>query len=81
MDAFIGVFGFRLLGSGFVVRQRSQAAGNVMGFGLRTGFDASRPLPAALAVRLLVGAHDTPTGARAVPARSTSLGRGGLEHS
>jgi len=42
MDAFIGVFGFRLLGSGFVVRQRSQAAGNVMGFGLRTGFDASR---------------------------------------
>jgi len=24
---------------------------------------------------------DTPTGARAVPARSTSLGRGGLEHS
>jgi hypothetical protein len=32
--------------------------------------------PAASTGRLL-----TPTGARAVPARSTSLGRGGLEHS
>jgi len=44
--------------------------------------------PAGLATTWLLlcharpqGVHDTPTGARAVPARSTSLGRGGLEHS
>ena len=43
------------LASGFSdVRQRSQAAGIVTGFSLRTGFDVSRPLPAALAFRFLI---------------------------
>ena len=50
MDAAMGVFGFRFS----VARQRSQAAGNVMGFGLRTGFDASRRLRAALTLRFLI---------------------------
>ena len=44
------VLGFRFS----VVRQRSQAAGIVTGFGLRTGFAASRLLPAALAFRFLI---------------------------
>ena len=49
MDAFMWC-----LGSGFwVARQRSQAAGIVTGFSLRTGFAASRPLPAALVFRFL----------------------------
>ena len=43
------------LGSGFsIVRQRSQAAGIVTGFSLRTGFDAGRPLPAALTFCFLI---------------------------
>jgi hypothetical protein len=43
------------LGSGFsVVLQRSQAAGIVTGFSLRTGFDGSRPLLAARAFGFLI---------------------------
>ena len=43
------------LGSGFsIIRQRSQAAGIVTGFSLRTGFDAGRPLPAALTFCFLI---------------------------
>jgi len=65
------------LGSGFsVVRQRSQAAGIVTGFSLRTGFDASRSLTAALVFRFLfvrLFRFTAPLSQRIADASKTSL--------